>query len=82
MGLGTAGFSKYSHGGNDEDLIDYYKHSADKGDSNSQFTLGQYYYYGVRGVERDLELAASYFAQAAASGDPSAQTSLVRFIAF
>ncbi|GBG26189.1 Protein sel-1-like 1 [Hondaea fermentalgiana] len=60
----------------DEEIVDYYKHAAEKGDLAALVALGQIYFYGARGVERDHETAAMFFRRAAASGDPLAQATL------
>uniref|UniRef100_A0A7S2RHK4 Uncharacterized protein n=1 Tax=Mucochytrium quahogii TaxID=96639 RepID=A0A7S2RHK4_9STRA len=62
--------------GEDEDVVDYYKHAAEKGDVTALVALGQIHFYGARGVERDAAMAVHYFRLAAATGDPTAQTSL------
>ena len=40
----------------DDDLIEYYKFLADKGDQQAQLGLGQLYYQGGRGVDVDPEV--------------------------
>jgi SEL1 protein len=67
---------KKHRGGDDEEVFDYYRHAADKGDVSAQVALGQLYYYGPRGVERDLSMARRYFSVAAEKGDAVAQTNL------
>ncbi len=57
-----------------QDIVDFYQQSADKGDMNSQIALAEIFYYGARGVDRNLRLAARYFILAAAQGDPTART--------
>lgn len=76
----------YSYTGNravrseDEEVVDYYKHAAEKGDVPALVALGQIYFYGARGVERDHQVAAKFFQRAAATGEPLAQTSLAHML--
>lgn len=60
----------------DEDVIQYYQHSAENGDVAAQVALGQLHFYGARGFEQNPERAARYFRAAAAQGDTSAMSSL------
>jgi TPR repeat protein len=49
----------------DEDLLQYYAFLADKGDMQAAVALGQLYYQGGRGVEKDLQKAMHFFSLAA-----------------
>jgi len=60
----------------DEDLVQYYQFLADKGDLQAQLGLGQLYYQGGRGVERNLVLAQQYFTAAARAGNANANAFL------
>ena len=80
LSLSAKSAGRFGHPNSDEDLIDYYKHSAEKGDVQAQHSLGQFYYYGIHGVKRNLPLAANYFRQAAQAGDNQAQTSYANML--
>jgi TPR repeat protein len=60
----------------DEDVIQYYQHSAENGDVGAQVALGHLHFYGARGFEQNPERAARYFRAAAAQGDTGAMSSL------
>lgn len=60
----------------DEDVIQYYKHSAENGDVAAQVALGHLHFYGARGFAQNPERAAQYFKAAASQGDTSAMSSL------
>ncbi|OQS02983.1 sel-1 family protein [Thraustotheca clavata] len=45
----------------DEDVVEYYRFSSDKGDADATLNLALLYYYGARGVAQDVRKAASYF---------------------
>lgn len=53
----------------DENVIEYYQHTADAGDANAQNVIGNIFYYGARGVAQDYSMARRYFYQAAAQGN-------------
>jgi SEL1 protein len=72
----TRGYSGRSSRGMDEEVVDYYKHAAEKGDVSATLMLGQVYFYGARGVTRDHRRALEFFRAAAAQGDPTAQAHL------
>mmetsp|Transcript_2273 Transcript_2273/g.4335 ORF Transcript_2273/g.4335 Transcript_2273/m.4335 type:complete len:815 (+) Transcript_2273:320-2764(+) len=59
--------------GEDAEIVDYYEHAAENGDLEAYVGLGQIYYYGARGIRRNLKKALSYFRAAASRGDASAQ---------
>ncbi|CAI4222801.1 unnamed protein product [Auanema sp. JU1783] len=60
----------------DQNMLDYYKFLAEKGESSAQVGLGQLFLSGGRGVEQNFELAFKYFAAAADNGHPSAYAHL------
>lgn len=60
----------------DEDLIQYYRFLADKGDIQAQVGLGQLFYQGGRGVDINHEMAQNYFHLAAEAGNPNANAYL------
>jgi SEL1 protein len=60
----------------DKQLVDYYLHTADKGDVGAQLALGKIYYHGSQGVPQNFAKAALYFEQAARAGDPVASGSI------
>jgi len=60
----------------DKQLVDYYLHTADKGDIGAQLALGKLYYHGSQGVPQNFAKAALYFEQAARAGDPLASGSI------
>lgn len=70
------GYTGRSARGEDEEVVDYYRHAAEKGDVSALVALGQIYFYGARGVERDHARAVGFFRIAAGSGDPVAQANL------
>jgi len=62
--------------GEDAEIVEYYRHAAEKGEVSALVALGQINFYGARGVERDHRQAFHFFQKAAANGEPVAQTSL------
>lgn len=80
LSLSAKPAGRFGQPNSDEDLIDYYKHSAEKGDYQAQHSLGQFYLYGIHGVKRDLTMAVKYFRQAAESGEAQAQTSYANML--
>lgn len=60
----------------DQDVIEYYMHSADNGDVAAQVALGNLFLYGARGVEQSPALALEYFKTAAEQGDASSLSQL------
>jgi len=67
---------RQSSGGENEDIVDYYRHAAEKGDVGAQVALGQIFFHGARGVERNFKLSAKYYSLASSNGDPQAQAHL------
>ena len=47
-----------------EDLLDYFRFSARKGDQHANLVLGQVYYVGTSSIPRDLRKARDYFIEA------------------
>ena len=60
----------------EEDILLYYKQSAERGDTSAQLALANVLYYGTHGLSADYSTAAHYFTQAAAAGDVQAKTQL------
>ncbi len=60
----------------DIDVVDYYHNLANKGDFAATGTLGRIYYYGAKGVERDLVQAHNFLLLSALKSDYSSMTSL------
>lgn len=50
--------------------------SAEAGDVEAQYKLGEFYFYGDEGVEKDYALAVKWFRKAANAGYPNAQNFL------
>ncbi|KAG5449910.1 Protein sel-1 1 [Clonorchis sinensis] len=59
-----------------EDLFQYYQFLADKKNLSAQVGLGQFYYYGRHGVEKNLEKAFYYFKLASEAGSSLAKAYL------
>ncbi|KAF5403525.1 putative extracellular protein sel-1 [Paragonimus heterotremus] len=59
-----------------EDLFQYYQFMADKKNVSAQVGLGQFYYHGRHGVEKNLEKAFYYFSMAAEAGSALAKAYL------
>eukprot|EP00668_Euglena_longa_P003331 GGOE01003901.1.p1 GENE.GGOE01003901.1~~GGOE01003901.1.p1 ORF type:complete len:645 (+),score=127.68 GGOE01003901.1:63-1997(+) len=53
----------------EEDIMQYYQYSADKGDTQSTMILGRAYMFGTRGVQQDALLAKHYFDKAVDAGE-------------
>eukprot|EP00163_Fabomonas_tropica_P009049 TRINITY_DN18837_c0_g1_i1.p1 TRINITY_DN18837_c0_g1~~TRINITY_DN18837_c0_g1_i1.p1 ORF type:complete len:676 (-),score=176.02 TRINITY_DN18837_c0_g1_i1:229-2256(-) len=60
----------------DQDIVNYYKYSAAKGDVHAQVALGHLNYYGARGLPQNAEAAVTFFRQAAQQGDASAMAQM------
>ncbi|EWM24304.1 protein sel-1 [Nannochloropsis gaditana] len=60
----------------DQQLVDYYKHTAEKGDVSAQVALGKLYFHGSQGVPQNLAKAAVFLEEAARAGDPLAAGSI------
>lgn len=63
-------------GGADDDVIQYYEHSAQKGSVDAQLTLGHLNFHGARGLPVDAERAFAFYSKAGAAGDPTAYSHL------
>ena len=74
LGLGPAARRRAVEA--DQQLVDYYQHTADKGDVGAQVALGKLYFHGSSGVPQNLAKAAVYFEQAAKAGDAVASGSI------
>jgi SEL1 protein len=55
--------------GADDDVLQYYEQSANKGSVDAQLTLGHLHYHGARGLPADIDKAFAYYSKAAASGE-------------
>lgn len=58
--------------GADDDVLQYYEHSALKGSVDAQLTLGHLHYHGARGLPADSAKAFEYYSKAASAGEPTA----------
>lgn len=56
-----------------QDVIDFYHYNADASDAASLLFLGQVYYLGIGGIERNFEEARRYFEQALSLSSNSAE---------
>lgn len=54
--------------GEANEVMQYYRHSADRGDPRAQAIMGSLYYYGALGVRQDIHRARWLFTQAANGG--------------
>ena len=61
---------------NSDDLINYYKLNAERGDVQAQLTMGQVHLHGAHGQPADPALALRMFRWAAAQNDPHAMAFL------
>ena len=61
---------------NNQDMLDYYMHIAEKNHNDGFLILAQIHYYGLWGVKRNLKLAFFYFSKAALENSPQAQSFL------
>ena len=59
-----------------QDVIDFYNYNSNPQDANSMLFLGQVYYLGIGGIERDLSLARDYFERAMALDSTTAEAYL------
>jgi len=64
------------HGAAEDEVIQYYEHSANKGSVDAALTLGHIHYHGARGVPVDVDRAFRYYSKAAVAGDPTAFSQL------
>lgn len=60
----------------EEDVVQYWKYSAETGDPSAQVTMGTLHLQGAYGVEQNYELAREYFALAAEQGDLGGLTNM------
>ena len=64
----------------DSKAADWWDNAAESGLEDAEEALGMLYYYGGKGVKRDLEKAAEYLMPGAARGDEEAALLLESFI--
>lgn len=57
---------------NEEDVMEFYHYSAEKGDTQAQLLMGYAHLYGMRGIEQNYQIARQYFTRALSNGDPAA----------
>jgi len=62
--------------GADDDVLQYYEHSALKGSVDAQLTLGHLHFHGARGLPADVDKAFAYYSKAAAAGESTAYAQL------
>jgi len=62
--------------GDDDDVIQYYQYSAEKGSVDAQLTLGQLNFHGARGLPQDPQAALSYYRRAAEAGEAAAHSQI------
>ena len=60
----------------EDEIVQYYRHAADRGDPRAQLALGGLYFHGARGLPQDRQRARHYFEQAARVGDAQALVNL------
>lgn len=58
----------------EDDIVQYYHYSAEKGSVDAQLTLGQLAYHGARGMRRDPLMALDYWKRAADGGEAAAHS--------
>lgn len=59
-----------NHKGNESDMFQWLTHQALHGLTDAQNVLAEMYYYGKRGLQRDLNRAVKYYQMGADKGDP------------
>lgn len=59
-----------------EDVMDYYQYSAEKGSASSQLIVGYAHMYGLRGMQQNGQLARQFFERAAQAGEFEAYAAL------
>eukprot|EP01135_Chromosphaera_perkinsii_P000357 Nk52_evm4s78 gene=Nk52_evmTU4s78 len=59
-----------------EDIIQYYQYTADRGDVQAEVLMGQLYYQGGHGLRADPQKAFSYFHAASQNGNAEAMAFL------
>jgi len=62
--------------GRQEEVVEYYKYSADLGDTAAQLVVGYLFNEGGAGFEKDRRKAFEYFQRAAEKGEPDAVAQL------
>lgn len=62
--------------GEANELVQYYRHSADRGDPTAQVIMGNLYYYGAMDMPQDIERARELFSLAATKGRTEAHAHL------
>jgi SEL1 protein len=62
--------------GESNEVIQYYKHAADRGDAAAQVMIGNLYYYGAASMPQNVRLARSLFERAALAGRADAHSHL------
>jgi len=62
--------------GADDDVLQYYEHSALKGSVDAQLTLGHLHFHGARGLPADVDKAFHFYSKAAAAAEPAAFSQL------
>lgn len=62
--------------GESNEVIQYYTHTADRGDAAAQVMIGNLYYYGATNMPQDIARARSLFERAARSGRGDAHAHL------
>lgn len=67
---------KFRPRGESNEIIQYYMHSANRGDGAAQVLIGKLYYYGGSNVPRDVVRARSFFDRAADGGRSDAHAHL------
>ena len=58
--------------GEDDELIQYHMMQADSGDVSALTNIGDLYYYGARGMPRDMGASFQHYERAAAAGNSGA----------
>ena len=56
----------------DDDVVNYYAYSAERGDAAAQVALGQLHFMGARGLKQDYAEAFRWYSRAAEQGDANA----------
>ena len=56
----------------------YYLKAAEQGNQYSQYALGTIYFYGLNGIEKDLDKARLYLSQSAEQGNERATLLLAK----
>ncbi|OWZ16842.1 Suppressor of lin-12 [Phytophthora megakarya] len=62
--------------GDDDELIQFQKLRADKGDVDAMAAMGDLYYWGAHGISRDHAQAYNYFHRAAQAGSVNSQAAV------